>query len=92
MVATAWGLFYYREFRGLDASTALLIAGMYVWYTAAIVLVVLSLFRSAADDVACGARRHMSGARRHGGRTPPAAADERRVACRSFERVGTDPR
>lgn len=38
MVAAGWGLVYYREFRGLDATTGLLIAGMYVWYSAGIVL------------------------------------------------------
>ena len=36
MVATAWGLFYYREFDGCPLSSKLWVAGMFVTYAAAI--------------------------------------------------------
>jgi glucose uptake protein len=36
MVATAWGLFYYREFDGCPLSSKLWVVGMFVTYAAAI--------------------------------------------------------
>jgi len=38
MVATAWGVFYYREFERSTVTTKLLIGGCFLWYTVAILL------------------------------------------------------
>ena len=42
MVATAWGVFYYREFVGADAATTRLVVSMAYMYTLAIALTALS--------------------------------------------------